>query len=126
MTMNCPITNPMDLKRLSAPALLCCAELLASTPARAAGEWVPLSQFQLWPNTPGDTAVRVIPIAAPIVNPAGCADPDSYFVPTTIAKEVQQRIFATLMTAKAVGKPVKVWIDNCDRNRPALNAVQIE
>jgi hypothetical protein len=88
MTMNCPITNPMDLKRLSAPALLCCAELLASTPARAAGEWVPLSQFQLWPNTPGDTAVRVIPIAAPIVNPAGCADPDSYFVPTTIAKEV--------------------------------------
>lgn len=96
-------------------------------PALAKAEWVALpSSVFLWAHMYEHDLIRVSNLPTPIANPAGCADPDSYIVRATLTKEAKSRIYASLLMAKAMGKPVTVWINGCEATRPAIETVVIE
>ena len=67
---------------------------------------IQISNFQLWPAVDSDDTIRVVMAGVPHQNPAGCVDPDSYFVPTTYTAPIKARIYATLLTAVAMKKSV--------------------
>jgi len=92
--------------------------LAASGTAWSAALDLPLTDPVIWSNA--GTAIRV---GMPnIVNNWACTDPDSYFVQSTLSQQVQSRILAVLLTAKALGRPVTVRLDGCESNRPAITA----
>jgi len=90
--------------------------------ARAAGEWVDLTDFYLWSNTYLLDIIRV-QVGGTVQNPSGCSDSDSYMVLTTLSEEAKQRIYSTLLAAKLAGRPVRLRIDGCESNKPAIISV---
>src|SRR5688572_17625434 len=70
-----------------------------------------VASMSLWSNIHGDNHIRIQ--TTPIVNNWGCIDPDSYVVLPTIAKEAQARIYATLLAAKALSKPITFMVEGC-------------
>jgi hypothetical protein len=96
-------------------------------PFWAKADWVTLpASFTLWPTTYDADIIRVTSVPTPLTNPSGCADTDSYMVRTTLTKEAKSRIYASLMLAKATGKPVTVWVNGCESARPAIETVLVE
>jgi len=95
---------------------------IASWPALAVTEVV-ANSVQVWSNIYGDNRIRVATPGQSVVNSSSCADPDSYMVLTTIPKEAQARIYATLLTAKGMGKPVVLHVEGCESGRPAIVSV---
>ena len=85
----------------------------------AAGVWVDLTDFDLWSNIHTDTNVR-IGVAGDIANPSGCSGPDSYMVLSTLPQAIQQRIYSSLLTAKAAERPIKLRVEGCENSRPAV------
>lgn len=107
--------------------------------------WVVVSDFALWSNTYNSDTIR-ISTPGGVSNPDNCAESDSYMVSpiftleeapdpqsstadleATIQKQhVLNRIYSTLLAAKMSGKPEKLYLDDCYRNRPAVRNVIIE
>jgi hypothetical protein len=99
---------------------------IAYAPA-ASAEWAMLpAYFSIWSGAYDADVIRIGGVSASITNPAGCADPDSYMVRTTLTKETKARIYATLLLAKAIGKSVTIWVNGCESARPAIETVIIE
>lgn len=85
--------------------------------------------FTVWSNTYGSDTIRVFPNDG-VYNPAGssCSDPDSYMVSTSLSKEAQQRIYATLMAAVMAKHAVDLILDTngCEDGRPKILHVAIK
>jgi hypothetical protein len=92
--------------------------LLVSYSAMSSADDIVLTTFQVWSSASSDNVIRVTTPGQAIVNPDNCSDPDSYMVRTTMAKEAQARVFAVLLTARAMGTPVTVRISGCESLRP--------
>lgn len=96
-------------------ALLACA----SVGAYAAQDiQIDAANIQLWSNINGDNRIRLM--APTVVNAWGCTDPDSYYVMSTIPQAAQSRIFATILTAKAMNRAVIIRVDGCEDGRPRI------
>jgi hypothetical protein len=80
-----------------------------------------VSGIQVWSSASGDNIIRVTTPGQAIINPDSCGDPDSYFVRTTSAKEVQARIYATLLVtvASRSGRRSSTHIYECPARHPA-------
>ena len=87
--------------------------------ARAAGVWVDVSDYRLWSNFYLGNVIR-LETSGTIQNPAGCSNPDSYMVLTTLTEEVRQRIYSTLLAATLAGRTVRLRVDGCETDRPAV------
>lgn len=92
----------------------------------ARADWVTLTNFSLWASTYNADIIRITGLSPPLANPGGCTDLDSYMVLSTLTKETKARIYSTLLTAKALGKPVKIWVNGCESARPAIETAVIE
>lgn len=92
--------------------------------ANATAEFVTLSNFTLWSNTYANAQIRLSDVGVPI-NPSGCTDLDSYMVLSSLSAEIKNRIYSTLLSAKAMNRPVKLWVEGCESNRPAILTVII-
>lgn len=103
--------------------LKCFLIALISTNAFA-GQFVTISNFKLWATTYGDDAIRITD--ATVVNPSSCSDPDSYFVLKTLTTQEKNRIYSTLLAAVSANKPVEIWVDGCEGNRPAIKDIRIQ
>ena len=95
------------------------------SPAISQEQDIVLDNIQVWPNASGNNVIRITTPTQSIVNNWACADPDSYMVLSTIEKEAQARIFATLLTAKAANKPVTIRVQGCELGRPAIISVYL-
>lgn len=103
------------LKHLAALALvLYAASSAAADPSHTI--------FQTWSSVNGTNIIRVIlPPGTSPANPSNCPDTDSYFVLATTPKEVQARIYSTLLTARALGSSVSFRLSSlCESGRPAI------
>ena len=98
--------------------------LASSLSIKAHAEFITLTSYTLWSNTYNANFIRITDAGTP-VNPSGCTDLDSYMVLSTLSKEAQSRIFATLLTAKALNKPVQIFVSGCEQSRPAIQNVTI-
>lgn len=108
---------------MKSPKLLAFITLvIASAPAAAVTEVV-ANSVQVWSNVYCDNRIRIATPGQAVVNNGGCSDPDSYMVLTTVPKEAQARIYATLMSAKMAGKPVTLHVEGCESGRPAVVSV---
>lgn len=91
--------------------------------------WVTAKNFRLWTNTYTNEQIR-LEVTDGYYNPAGtgCSELDSYMVSTTLPKEIQARIYSTLLSAVTTGKSVKLKINtnNCESLRPMIETVVIE
>ena len=116
--MNCLREEVMFMRKFKVMKWLLIAFI--SMPARAG--IVNLSSFQLWSTTNGSDVIRVIPDNASVVA-EGCNDPDSYMVDTALTDAAKSRIYSTLLAAKMSDKPVRLNIQGCESNRPAINNV---
>lgn len=94
--------------------------ILYSASSSAASQDIVLNNIEVWSNANGNNIIRVMSPGQPIVNNWGCSDPDSYMVLSSIAKEAQARIYATLLAAKAMGKPITIRVEGCEFSRPAI------
>lgn len=115
--------------RKAIQCLLSMATVLASSAyaPSARAEWATLpAHFSIWSGNYDADIIRIGGVAPSIANPAGCADPDSYMVRTTLAKETKARIYVSLLLAKAMGKPVTIWVNGCESFRPAIETVIVE
>jgi hypothetical protein len=117
--------NQTEGKAMKNRVLKYLATLLALGVSGAAhSAYVTLTDYTLWSTTLGSDVIRIT--ASTRINPANCLDPDSYLVPTTLSKEAKARIYTTLLTARALGKPVEVWVSDtiCESSRPAIDTVK--
>ncbi|NJA04537.1 hypothetical protein HC024_02100 [Methylococcaceae bacterium WWC4] len=90
-----------------------------------ANETVTLSSFNVWSSAGGNGAnENVIRVTTDQgrTNPANCLDADSYMALTTLTKETQSRIYASLLTSKVINKPINVIVSgtSCESDRPAI------
>lgn len=97
---------------------LFCIFMFPSTYSLADG-YVEINQYQLWSTINGTNTIRIIPTDSQ-VDAQECSDPDSYMVKTTLEETAISRIYSSLLTAKMSDKPVKVYIQGCEANRPAI------
>jgi hypothetical protein len=85
-----------------------------------------LTDFKVWAiGSEKNIRVTLTSSVSPANNPAGCTDPDSFFVLSTMAAETQSRIYATLLAARIAEKPVWIRINGCELNRPAIIAAYL-
>lgn len=97
--------------------------LLTSTNiTEAAGVWVDISDFHLWSNTYEYDIIRV-EVVSGYQNPSSCSQPDSYMVLTTLSESSKQRIYSTLLAAKMANRGVRLRVDGCQGDRPAIQNV---
>jgi hypothetical protein len=115
----------MEMKenRCSLAVILTSMFTLTASVANATEIDIVLNEFVLWSDAGGNNVIRVSTPAQELVNNAGCLEPDSYMVRSSLEKPTQARIFATLLAAKSLGKPVTARIDGCESNRPAIISV---
>jgi hypothetical protein len=121
-----PVEKPMREKEFRPFISMATFLVGLAFPALANAEWTTLPpSFSLWSSTHGADVIRVLVSTTPS-NPSGCADNDSYMVRTTLTQEVKSRIYASLLLAKAMGKPAQVWVNGCESARPAIETVVVE
>lgn len=65
-----------------------------------------VTAFELWSSNYAETGARILLTSGTIINPSGCANADSYFVSTTLSVALQNRIYSTLLMAKALDRTV--------------------
>lgn len=90
--------------------------------AGAASAWVTVANYQLWSNFYLGNIIRV-EVGGTVENPAGCSNPDSYMVLTTLPDEVRQRMYSTLLAATLAGRSVRLRVHGCETDRPAVISV---
>ena len=73
----------------------------------------------IWTSGNGEDIIRVT-TPDKIVNNWGCTDPDSYIVRSTSVTQVKERIYATLLSAKAHGMSLTIRVQGCESDRPAI------
>jgi hypothetical protein len=97
-------------------------------PGRACAQAVDvtITEYEVWSNLEDNGIVRIRPISGSIVNPAGCADPDSYLTRATMTAQVQARVLAVALAAKATGRALTLRISGCSNDRPAVSAAVIK
>jgi hypothetical protein len=98
---------------------LLCTLILFCSNTHAAGVWVDISDIKLWSNTYTADTIRVETSEARM-NPSNCSDPDSYMVLSTLSEPTQQRIYSSLLAAKMSNKIIRLRIDGCQSERPAI------
>ncbi len=113
----------MNIKSLFSSVVLSSLVMLSASIANAVSQDVVFNEVVIWSDAGGNNIIRVTTPTQSVVNSWGCLDPDSYMVRSTLAKETQARVYATLLTAKALGKPITARIDGCESNRPAIVSV---
>lgn len=117
-----PIRQPKTVLSMNYLKYTCAALALGTslTVGAQSTSDVVLSNFVVWSDTEGNGIIRVTAPNQTIVNNWGCTDPDSYMALATLTKEAQSRLYATLLTAKALGKPITLRLGGCQSNRPAI------
>lgn len=103
--------------------VLVSAGLVAHT-ASAAEVDVTLNDPVVWSNIGVNNNVRVSTPGVAAVNPAGCADPDSYIVSSALAAPLHSRLLAVLLAAKSSGRAVVIRIDGCEQGRPSITSAR--
>lgn len=94
--------------------------------AESHADMVTVASFSVWSTVYGTDTIRVT--SPQIVNPAGCSDSDSYLVLSTLCRESNSRIYATLLSAKMQGTGIQLSISpsTCESNRPAIDTVILQ
>jgi hypothetical protein len=92
----------------------------------AASEFVTIQNFRVWSNTYGSDTIRVDTPGSAFINPQSCTDPDSYMVSAELDDKSKARIYSALLAAVMAKKPITLWVNGCERDRPAILNTIIE
>lgn len=94
---------------------------LSSNLVNAQWVWVNAASYNVWSNTYKTEYIRIeVFNGETIQNPSGCTDPDSYYIPASLSGGVQSRIYSALLLALSQSKKLKLWVEGCEVNRPAV------
>ncbi len=99
--------------------------LTVSSGYASAGEFVTLSGFELWATTYAQDTIRLANVPMPLTNPDNCSGNDSYMVSNSLGSDSKERIFSVLMAAVIAEKSVRVFVEGCEQNLPAIKDVLI-